>query len=368
MLNRCHVGNCRHLMRDWIRDGVKVQTVVTSPPYWGLRNYNDTKGQLGLERTPQRYLARMRGVFRLVRDLLAEDGTLWLNMGDSYATSAGKVGDSPGGGAQGAKWQGLNTSPNRMPISGLKPKDMVGMPWMLALLLRADGWYLRQDIVWSKPAPMPESVTDRCTKSHEYLFLLTKSKRYYFDQAAISEPIESNRPDMATKGVRTGLAYLGQQVGPQHNSWKTPDGWDTSTGEGGHGSFHREGREKGQVRTDKDQGRGEQGLRDSTKFGRGAGWRDKPGTSPPRRNKRSVWTVQTEPYPEAHFATYPQKLIEPCVLAGSRPGDVVFDPFMGSGTTAAVAEHLGRKWLGCELVPEYLELQRDRLRQQCLEL
>jgi DNA modification methylase len=163
-----------------------VQTCVTSPPYWGLRDYGHD-GQLGLESTPDEYVARMVGVFREVRRVLADDGTLWLNLGDSYATGAGKVGDHPGGGVQGASWRGATTSPNRLPIEGFKPKDLVGIPWRVAFALQADGWWLRQDIIWHKPNPMPESIRDRCTKSHEYLFLLAKSERYFYDNEAIAE-------------------------------------------------------------------------------------------------------------------------------------------------------------------------------------
>jgi len=334
-------------MREMIAAGVKVQCVVTSPPYWGLRDYG-VPGQIGLERTPIRYLTRMRGVLRLVRELLADDGVLWLNMGDSYAT------DGKSGGKTGGKHAYLPKSTRQRAgrqkrRSGLKQKDMVGMPWMLALLLRADGWYLRQEIIWNKPAPMPESVTDRCTKAHEHLFLLTKSPRYYYDADAIKEPV-------------TGGAHSrGDGVNP-----KAVSGWDV--GKGAHSTL------KHANRGPKDTGRAEQGLRDSTKFGRGAGGRNKQNESfsaavsglVESRNKRTVWTIASEPYSEAHFATFPRKLVEPCILAGSRPGDVVFDPFMGSGTVAQVAEQLGRKWLGIDLNPEYLEFQRDRLRQQQL--
>lgn len=356
----CYVGDCRAVMRKMIAAGEKVQCVVTSPPYWALRDYG-TPGQIGLERTPERYLARMRGVFRLVREILHDDGTLWLNMGDSYANVAGGdpysgfnsryFGTPPDntkqGKASGAYARKRTTADGKI---RLKQKDMVGMPWMLALLLRADGWYLRQENIWHKPAPMPESAKDRCTKAHEHLFLLTKSKRYYFDQEAISEEASKN------------THARGAGVNP-----KSVARWDF--GEGDHNTLKH-------ARGKKDEGRAEQGLKDSTKFGRGRGWRNKQNesfsaaVSQPiaRRNKRSVWTVPAEPYSEAHFATYPQKLVEPCVLAGSRPGDVVFDPFMGSGTTAVVAERLGRKWLGIELNPEYLALQRDRLQQLALPL
>jgi site-specific DNA-methyltransferase (cytosine-N4-specific) len=333
-LDRCIIGDCRVSMRSLIAAGVKVQTVVTSPPYWGLRDYG-VPGQIGLERTPVRYVARLRSVFRLVRELLADDGVLWLNLGDCYATGAGKVGDHPGGGKQGARWrgdverirdakrgyrgdrggyegkqsyrQGPQTQPNRMPIRGLKPKDLVGIPWRVAFALQADGWYLRNDIIWSKPNPMPESVRDRCTKSHEYIFLFAKSEQYRYDGEAIKEPadpanhrtIDSRRRDV-------------------------PPGRNPDTG-----------------------------------FANGRVYET--------RNKRSVWTVATTPFQGAHFATFPEQLIEPCILAGSGPGDTVFDPFMGAGTVAAVAARLGRHWLGCELNPDYAAMMTPRVAQQGMQ-
>jgi DNA modification methylase len=321
-VDRCYVGDCRDVMRDLIAQGVKVQTVVTSPPYWGLRDYG-VQGQLGLERTPTRFVARMRSVFRLVRDLLADDGTLWLNLGDCYATGAGKVGEHPGGGSQGARWrgdrgghegkqryrQGPQTQPNRMPIRGLKPKDLVGIPWRVAFALQADGWYLRNDIVWSKPNPMPESVEDRCTKSHEYLFLLTKSERYYFNAEAIKEPAVESASGNSERKFRGEHGGVSDDASRSHQGFSVP--W--------RGEF---------------------------------------------RNKRSVWTVPTTSFAGAHFAVFPEKLIEPCILAGSRPGDVVLDPFMGAGTVAAVATRLGRRWIGAEINQQYVDLQRPRAAQQ----
>lgn len=322
--NHCYPGDCRALMREMAAQDLRVQTVVTSPPYWRVRDYGVT-GQYGLERTPQRYLARMRSVFRHVRDILADDGTVWLNMGDCYAGAEG--------GAQGATGQRANRRfTARVPKKtgmNLKPKDLVGMPWMLALLLRADGWYLRRDIIWHKPNPMPESISDRPATAHEYLFLLTKSARYYYDADAIKEPVTGNahsRGDGVNKKI------------------KMPDGWDT--GAGAHGRIHRQGREKGQTRP-----------RQNASFSGAV------NDLVERRNKRSVWTVPTQPFPDAHFATFPEKLIEPCILAGSRPGDIVFDPFMGSGTVGAVAARLGRCWIGTELNHEYLLMQKSRTAQ-----
>jgi DNA modification methylase len=435
-----------------------VHCVVTSPPYWGLRDYSACQcsvrrnagaaaladagtvkdgvsgqyspddprckraadpncpkcngtgriqavegKQYGLERTPQEYVANMVEVFREVRRVLRPEGTCWLNIGDCYATGAGKVGNAPGGGEQGARWAGYRgdrskdnagkasyripdagvgpmTQPNRMPIEGLKPKDLVGIPWMLAFALRADGWYLRQEIIWNKPNPMPESVTDRCTKSHESIFLLTKSPRYYFDSEAIKEPSVTDDPRRP---------YTSQ------GAWQL-DGRDESKRHSG------EPRESGDFS---------------------------------RRNKRSVWTVATAPFSGAHFATFPPKLIEPCILAGTseqgccsscgapwervvereveftsgsgKAGNVpkgkyegtaqaesgdydirmgpsvhtktlgwkptctcyeggsqpctVLDPFAGAGTTGLVARRLGRSFVGIELNPEYLEMGTERI-------
>jgi DNA modification methylase len=293
-MNKIEFGDCRAIMRRWAAEGVRVQTCVTSPPYFGLRDYG-VDGQIGLEHTPDEYIAAMVEVFRCVRDVLANDGTLWLNIGDSYA-GAGYSNHKGTGGTQredGGKQRHLSGT-------GCKNKDLIGIPWMLAFALRADGWYLRQDIIWHKPNPMPESVRDRCTKAHEYLFLLSKSEKYYFDSEAMRED--------AVKGA----------AGSSFNKGKT--------------AAHQLGRSS-------DAERVEVG----------------------KRNRRSIWTVATKPYKGAHFATFPPALIEPCILAGSRPGDIVLDPFMGSGTTAQVAVQHGRQYLGCELNPEYEGLQQQRL-------
>ena len=307
-MNRCITGDCRTVLKTL--EPESVHCVVTSPPYWGLRDYG-VADQIGLEASPQEYVAQMVAVFRETRRVLRDDGTLWLNIGDSYAAS-------PKGSLNGQDKSGLTstrtqvnapTGINKLAI-GLKPKDLVGIPWRVAFALQADGWYLRQDIIWSKPNPMPESVRDRCTKAHEYLFLLAKSERYYFDADAISEDFvsEPTAPrDKRNEGY--GAAFL------------TPLG---------------------------------AGLRSGYENG--------------KRNKRSVWNVATQPYAEAHFATFPPALIEPCILAGSRPGDVVLDPFFGSGTTGEVCERLGRQWLGIEINPEYVALAERRTAQQGLVL
>lgn len=309
-------GDVRIWLGDVI-DGLRAmpdelaQTCVTSPPYWGLRDYG-ADGQIGLEQTPDEYVARMVDVFREVRRVLRDDGTLWLNLGDSYNTApAGNI--KPSGFSQNAaRWDGGAVKYGRKVTTadGLKPKDLVGIPWLVAFALRADGWYLRSDIVWSKPNPMPESVTDRPTKSHEYVFLLTKSARYYYDAEAIKEDSITNDP-------------------------RRPYGSD--------GAWSIDGRDK-------------------TEAGAGSA-RD---TDVTRRNARSVWTITTKPYAEAHFATFPTELPKRCIKAGSREGDTVLDPFMGSGTTAWVARHLGRSAVGCELNPEYIEIAARRLRQLSL--
>lgn len=327
--NLCHVGDCRDSMRKLIANGVKVQTCVTSPPYFGLRDYG-VDGQLGLEQTPQEFVNNMVEVFSLVRELLSDDGTLWLNLGDSYAANRGS--GNSGIGAKQATNVGANLGKLVCP-EGLKPKDLIGIPWRVAFALQADGWYLRQDIIWHKPNPMPESVTDRCTKSHEYIFLLSKSERYYFDQNAILEPCSPNTH-----------ARLSQDLQNQIGSVRANGGAKTN------GNMKAVGR----------------------KFDPGAGNKNNPSFDsamaimPDKRNKRSVWEVATQPYSGAHFATFPSALIEPCILAGSRVNDVVFDPFLGSGTTAQVAQSLGRQWIGCELNPEYLALQNERTRQNGL--
>ncbi len=350
--NRCYVGDCRVLMREWIRAGVKVQTVVTSPPYWGLRDYGHP-GQIGLERTLVRYLARMRGVLRLVRELLTDDGTLWLNMGDAYVTrpngGIGRTSQINGKSSHTAYRQAQAYRGRKTPLATgltMKHKDLMGQPWLLALLLRADGWYLRQDIVWHKPAPMPESVKDRCTKAHEYLFLLSKSENYYWDFEAMQEPVSG------TANAR------GAGVNP-----KAVAGW--ATGPGNHSTVEHA---SPKYRDADERHRTKQGLAASERKFRPRSKQNESFSAAvsglvEKRNRRSVWTVPSEPFAGAHFATYPRRLVEPCVLAGSRPGDVVFDPFMGSGTTAQVAHYLGRQWLGCELSEDYLALQEERLRQ-----
>ena len=305
-VNVIEFGDCRETMRRWAAEGVRAQMCVTSPPYFGLRDYGHP-GQIGLEQTPEQYVAAMVEVFRCVRDVLTGDGTLWLNIGDSYA-NVGKWGGSSGGKHAQALHGDTGIGRGKRDYGeGLKNKDLIGIPWMLAFALRADGWYLRQDIIWHKPNPMPESVRDRCTKAHEYVFLLSKSEWYFFDSEAMKEPAETT-----PRGASHSFARKTATTPPP----------------GAPANFRED--------------------RDATQYA---------GT----RNRRSVWTVATRPYKGAHFATFPPALIEPCILAGSRPGDTVLDPFMGSGTTAQVALQHGRQYLGCELNPEYGPLQKARI-------
>lgn len=311
-----------------------VQCCVTSPPYWGLRDYGVDR-QLGLEHTPEEYVVRLVEIFSEVRRILRNDGTLWLNLGDSYARTAGNRTSGDGGPALVGRGQydagAVNGAPSRLP-AGLKQKDLVGIPWMLAFALRADGWYLRSDtieevelycpcgcghvmeeriwrhspdreIIWKKPNPMPESVKDRPTRSHEYLFILSKAARYFYDAEAIREEATYAGPN-------------GAQKSPYAQG------------------FARRSAEEEKAR-----------------------WQQALG-----RNKRSVWEIATRPYPEAHFATFPPDLVEPCVLAGSAEGDTILDPFAGAATTGLVATRLNRSFIGIELNPEYVELGRNRIR------
>jgi DNA modification methylase len=366
---RVLVGDCLDVLGTL--DAESVQCCVTSPPYFGLRDYG-VAGQIGLERTPDEYVAKMVAVFREVRRVLAGDGTLWLNLGDSYATGAGKVGDCPGGGAQGEAWKkkgpsraqvpdGKNPNacvptfqPNRMPLPGLKAKDLIGIPWRVAFALQADGWYLRSDIIeevefycpcgcgyvmeervwrygqdreiiWRKPNPMPESVTDRPTKAHEYLFLLSKNERYFYDAVAIAEP---------------SGGWNGSRFDDGKNEINHPDVGRNRSG-------------------NKERKYGEDRDRPGSHLGASIPWEGE------TRNRRSVWTVATQPYSGAHFATFPPALIEPCILAGSRLGDTVLDPFGGAGTTGLVADRLGRSSVLIELNPTYAAMASRRIVDDC---
>jgi DNA modification methylase len=366
-MNLIEFGDCRETMRKWKEQGIKAQTCVTSPPYYGLRDYgtakweggdadcehsismptkwNDPKrgtsvlrpetahrggssthchkcgatridAQLGLEETPDEYIKAMVEVFRCVWDVLQDDGTLWLNIGDSYCNSNGFARASPE-----YQREGRNNMPandrklDKLHETGLKTKDLIGIPWMLAFALRADGWYLRQDIIWHKPNPMPESVQDRCTKAHEYIFLMSKSQKYYYDAESIKEEVKEVSITRAKSAWNPTKLNVGLD-GAKNESFETM---------------------------------GDRWVKE-------------------KANKRSVWTITTKSYEGAHFATFPTDLIEPCIMAGAPVGGIVLDPFMGSGTTAQVAQHLGRQYLGCELNPDYKPLQDKRISQMSLVL
>jgi DNA modification methylase len=329
-------GDCVERLRE-LPDG-SVQCCVTSPPYWGLRDYLD-KRQIGHEKTPELYVARLVEVFQEVKRVLRDDATLWLNLGDCYAGG----GNGGGGSFAGMRdWDNKNV-PSRNGVMrtprNYKPKDLIGIPWMTALALRADGWYLRMDNIWHKPNPMPESVTDRCTRAHEYMFHFSKSAKYYCDMEAIKD-----QPSPALiKQIEDGYNghavkdYLGASVqDASATKSRIINGYRT--------------------RIDKQRGHGR----------RHAGFNDKWDALTPAeqaicgRNKRSVWTVAPANYKESHFATFPPNLIKPCIMAGSRLGDTVLDPFGGSGTTAAVALELGRKAVTIELNPDYVKMIEQR--------
>ena len=360
-MNKSILGDCRDVMLQLKEAGIKVQTCITSPPYYGLRDYGtgtwvggdencshkrDSKHsdstitghknpdlvvgdaiykdvcprcsavredrQLGLEATPQEYVQNMVEVFSHLWDILEDGGTLWLNLGDSYS-AGGRGGGEENSIQQGNKGAVTGKVFSAWKVEGFRNKNLLGIPWRVAMALQDFGWNLRQDIIWHKPNPMPESVTDRCTKAHEYVFLLTKSERYYYDYKAIS--VKSQWADKDKRFIN----------GP-------------STG-GAKGS-------SGQYAINKGGAYSPDGL----------------------ANKKSVWTINTRSTSEAHFAVMPEELVEPCILAGSKVGDIVFDPFMGSGTVGRVAQALGRKWLGAELNPEYMKIQDNRTAQQSLEL
>lgn len=337
-----------------------VHTCVTSPPYWGLRDYQQV-GQLGLEPTPAEYMSNMVAVFREVKRVLRDDGTLWLNLGDSYAGSGrgGYVGGKSGlegstAGqdqsriARGSQLRaGFHESARLAeavgrawvpPPHGLKAKDLVGIPWRVAFALQNDGWYFRSDIIWSKPNPMPESVTDRPTKAHEYLFLLSKSERYYYDHEAIREPAE-----------HSSVKRWQQKVEDQTGSRRANGGGKTNGNMKAVGGPRRSDKQRGHSRRHEGFNERWDGMPRAEQAAMG-------------RNKRTVWTVATKPFSEAHFATYPPDLIEPCILAGSPRGGTVLDPFFGAGTTGLVADRHRRHCIGLELNPEYVQIAERRLR------
>jgi DNA modification methylase len=324
-----------------------VQCCVTSPPYWGLRDYGVT-GAIGIEPTMAEFLANLIAVFAEVRRVLRPDGTCWVNMGDSYAT--GTTSDrKPSATGKHGYWENpaVNKRVDARDI-GLKAKDMIGQPWRLAFALQDDGWYLRSEIIWAKPNPMPESVEDRPTKSHEQIFLLSKSPNYFYNAAAAREPVNGN------------AHARGNGVNPKC----VPTGWDTTTGEGGHGTIHRDGRtgktpgKNSRIYQDRDPAHPTQ--RKPTRPQQHDSFSAACNELVHDRNWRDVWTFATEGYDGAHFATFPTELAKRCILASTRPGDTVLDPFAGSGTTGAVAIGLARRALLIELNPQYCDLIRER--------
>lgn len=306
-----------------------IDMCVTSPPYYALRDYG-VEGQIGLEETPEAYIAKLTDVFSEVRRVLKPEGTLWLNIGDSY--NGAKQGNT-----ECVKHKCVETDTFAKKLWGVaKPKDLIGIPWMLAFSLRNEGWYLRQDIIWHKPNPMPESVTDRCTKSHEYIFLLSKSKNYYFNHEAIQEE---------------ATGYDGHNDTMMHGSTKYKDDIMPNSKPN---TMSLKGHERWKFKNLADKGQQPNTMHER----RALGMKDE---TYPVRNKRSVWSVNTSPCKEAHFAVFPEKLIQPCILAGCHENGIVLDPFMGSGTTAVVARKLGRNYIGCELNPEYIKIIEKRL-------
>ncbi|QQD56720.1 site-specific DNA-methyltransferase [Pseudomonas fluorescens BBc6R8] len=332
--HRVLIGDCIESMRTL--PDKSVQMCVTSPPYYGLRDYG-VDGQIGLEETPAEFIARLVEVFREVRRVLRDDGTIWVNMGDSYASDS-KWGGSTGG-MHVKALHGDGSIGRTRTRTGLSDKNLMGMPWRLAFALQDDGWYLRQDIIWNKPNPMPESTRDRCTKSHEYLFLLSKSPRYYYDQDAIKEPV-----------AQSSIIRMAQDLEQQRGSDRVP------------------GKSNGPmkaVRSKRDSFKRDDSKREQPIPGQSLGThrpdREESAWPLDTRNKRSVWTVPTQGFKGAHFATFPPDLIRPCILAGAPLGGIVLDPFGGAGTTAVVAMQEGRKSILCELNPEYAAMAERRI-------
>lgn len=339
---RVLIGDCIESMR--LMQDQSVHCCVTSPPYYGLRDYG-VDGQIGLEQTPEQFIQKLVEVFREVKRVLRDDGVLWVNIGDSYAGSGKGAWSNKDGGQKEVYIPDPQSPQSKMPKvpNGCKPKDLIGIPWMLAFALRADGWYLRQDIIWNKPNAMPESVRDRCTKAHEYVFLLSKSPRYFYDYEAIKEP--ANLTGKGNANTFRGGAYV-------HDS-------TFNNSEGGNRTV------SGNTRAKRDSFKREGSKREqaipSQSYGTHRSERDESTWDVSLKNKRSVWTVATKGYKAAHFATFPPELIEPCILAGCPKGGVVFDPFGGSGTTAAVAMKHNRNAVLCELNAEYAELIPARI-------
>jgi DNA modification methylase len=387
-----HTGDCRDVLRTL--PDASVHCCVTSPPYFGLRDYG-VSGQIGLETTPQQFVDELVSVFREVRRVLRDDGTMWLNLGDSYAGSgrggyaggastlngttegqdnsriargsqlaAGLQARQVGAGALGRAWV--------PPPADLKQKDLIGIPWMVAFALRADGWYLRQDIIWAKPNPMPESITDRCTKAHEYLFLLSKSARYYYDADAIAEGLQTDpKENYPARAKITGRGEQGAADARGDDRDKSggfpPRNRGTTPRHAAHPNTCDQRGLDAVPRLPRAVGNKSHKYVDLYEASESEEHRTKAGlmkiadTAYLTRNKRSVWTVATSPFSEAHFATFPPALIEPCILAGCSIGGTVLDPFGGAGTTGLVADRLQRNAILIELNPEYAAMQRRRI-------
>ena len=306
-----------------------INCCVTSPPYYGLRDYGVDR-QIGLEESPKAYINNLVSVFHEVKRVLKDDGTLWVNIGDSYYNAGNE----------------------------LKPKDMIGIPWMLAFALREDGWYLRQDIIWHKPNPMPESVKDRCTKSHEYIFLLSKNKNYYFDSESISEPVAERTIERCSQNIENQQGSL-IEAGVYQKTMKAclPRFGGNKYGNNADENYRiYSGNEYNPYKNLADKGQ----QPNSIHIRRAEGEKD---IEYPRRNKRDVWSVTTKPYKEAHFAVYPEELIEPCILAGSPRYGVILDPFNGSGTTGVSALKNDRNYIGIELNPDYVCIAENRIQE-----
>jgi len=320
------------LNTPWPLPDNSVDCCVTSPPYWGLRDYG-VHGQLGLEKTPEEYIEKMVKVFDEVWRVLKPKGTLWLNIGDSYAGNGGQY-NSVKSTLQGRQPGEIEFGADKRfkKKGNLKSKDLVGIPWLLAFALRNAGWYLRQDIIWYKPNPMPESVTDRCTKAHEYIFLLSKSAKYYYDQEAILEPVSPNTHARLSQNLQNQIGSSRAYGGKKNNV-----------------NMKAVGRKLADVGN---------GIKNNGSFDNAM------AIMPKVRNKRSVWTIATESFSEAHFATFPEKLILPCILAGCPKDGIVLDPFIGAGTTGLVAMSHGRKFIGFELNPDYIAMANKRLKQE----
>ena len=375
-------GNAVDRLRDLHADS--IQTIITSPPYFGLRDYK-VAGQIGLEPTLDEYVARLVAVFREAKRVLKPDGTLWLNLGDCHCSQGGKC---QYGSSDGAVRRGGAPGP-RIQVDGLKPKDLIGLPWLVAFALRADGWWLRSDIIWSKPNPIPESIRDRPTRAHEYIFLMSKRARYYYDADAIAErAVEStmqriSQPtfDQQHGGPKdSGEGNRSYRKAMENLRKRVPAGWHQGTrpalpghesnvrshglsggaydppGQSPHGNArNRDQRREGGEPKQDGHGRRHAGFNERSDGS------EEQGSSPLTRNARTVWTIPTQPFPEAHFATFPEELARRCVVTGSRPGDTVLDPFAGSGTTGVVALANGRGFIGIELNPDYVKMAVRRM-------